>query len=71
MSTLWLRLQNEVNPYRPHLTVGRLSEKSLYDEALSALKDFRCEFTTIVETISVEMIDDQEKSHIEFNHRLT
>ena len=47
--------------YIPHITVGVTSD---IDNALLKLSDFNNEFETIIDTISIEMIDEDEKSNI-------
>lgn len=59
----WLIKEN----YNPHLTVGNINEEEKYIKAIEDTKDYDHEFETIVETISVEIIDENEDSIIELN----
>ncbi len=49
----------------PHMTVGNVSDEEEYKEAIEETKQFNHEFQTIVNTISVEIIDENEDSIIE------
>ena len=68
--------QNEFKPcdlglqYIPHITVGKLSDVEALDKAYEDIKDNRCRFVSMVHTISVEMIGEQEESIIIIEKRL-
>lgn len=49
----------------PHLTVGSFDDEIKFLQAIEDTKDFPHEFTTLVDTITVEIIDDNEDSIIE------
>lgn len=51
--------------YAPHLTVGRVEDEEKFREALKETECFQVSFETVVDTITVELIDGQENSHIE------
>lgn len=53
--------------YYPHLTVGNINEEDWYVKAIKETKDYHYEFETIVDTVSVEIIDENEDSIIEIN----
>lgn len=57
----WLRKGN----YYPHMTVGNIDDEEEYNKAIKEIKDFNEVFETIVQTISVEIIDENEDSIIE------
>lgn len=57
----WLGKEN----YYPHMTVGLVEDEEEYNKAIEATKDFSYAFETIVKTISVEIIDENEDSIIE------
>lgn len=52
--------------YFPHLTVGRIEDKDMFDKAINELCDFHIQFRTIIDEVSVEIIDEEENSIIEF-----
>lgn len=56
--------------YVPHMTVGRVSSKELLDNAFDDVKNYKDKFSTVVKTISVEMIGDHEESIIIIEHEL-
>jgi 2'-5' RNA ligase len=53
------------NGYKPHLTVGKLTEEDKYTEALQNTIAFKEVFETMVNKVSVEIIEDNEDSKIE------
>lgn len=57
-------LQREFT-YFPHMTIGRIEDKSGLEQALKETEDFNDIFETRVEKIYVEVIDESEKSAIE------
>ncbi|WP_372998748.1 2'-5' RNA ligase family protein [Lutispora sp.] len=57
----WLRK----GEYHPHMTVGKIEDEEKYKNAVIEIEDFRDIFETIVEKVSVEIIDDNEDSIIE------
>jgi 2'-5' RNA ligase len=52
--------------YIPHVTIGRLKNENEFKQALLETKDFDFIFTSTVNEIAVEIIDDQDNSIIEF-----
>lgn len=56
--------------YLPHITVGQLDNQESLDKVLNELINLNDEFKMIVKEISVEMIDEDENSNIEFKIRL-
>jgi 2'-5' RNA ligase len=57
-------------PYRPHLTVGRFSYPGRLEQALRGVGSFVDAFTTIVDRVSLETIEDDGCSRIEGTIRL-
>jgi 2'-5' RNA ligase len=55
------------NGYIPHLTVGNLKEKNKFTQAVQDTSDFNEVFETVVNRVSVEIIDDNEDSRIEMD----
>jgi len=51
--------------YSPHLTVGKIPQENEYVQALQATNAFNEIFETVVNKVSVEIIDDNEDSIIE------
>ena len=56
--------------YCPHMTVGRVEEKTEFDQALDTLGCNGERFETTVDTLYVENIDSPEQSIIEFSYEL-
>ena len=56
--------------YCPHMTVGRVEEKTAFDQALDTLGSNGERFETTVDTLYVENIDSPEQSIIEFSYEL-
>ena len=56
--------------YIPHMTLGKLPSPQELNEAYDDIKDERCQFRTMVNKISVEMIGDREESIIVLEKRL-
>lgn len=57
----WLK----VDKYNPHMTVGKIESEEKYKLAIEKTKEATDVFETIVDKISVEIIDDNEDSMIE------
>lgn len=57
----WLKAGN----YYPHMTIGKLATEEEYKSAIEDVKDINDLFHTIVEKVSVEIIDENEDSLIE------
>jgi 2'-5' RNA ligase len=53
------------NPYKPHMTVGRILDKTDLARIVEQYKNFEQLFEDEVQDISVEIIDDNEDSNIE------
>ncbi|MEN6637537.1 MAG: 2'-5' RNA ligase family protein [Clostridiaceae bacterium] len=56
--------------YCPHMTVGRVEEKTEFEKALDELGCNVERFETTVDTLYVENIDSSEQSTIEFSYEL-
>lgn len=50
--------------YIPHMTVGKFSSAELLEEAYSNVKSIDVNFSTTIDKISVEMIEEKEQSII-------
>lgn len=57
----WLR----TGDFYPHMTVGKIASEEDYKAAIDEVKDINDIFDTIIEKISVEIIDENEDSLIE------
>ena len=57
-------------PYTPHMTIGRLSTPNQMASALENVKEITTSFDTIVDTLSVEMIGENEESIILLEKKL-
>ncbi len=53
--------------FMPHMTIGNISDSEAFNRAVDATKNFVEIFKTTVNTISVEIIDENEDSTIELN----
>lgn len=60
---------NRFIPYTPHITIGRLEGEIHYKGVVEELLDFDVEFKTIVDQITVEVIDN-EKSILEYEYKI-
>ena len=58
-------------PYTPHITVGRLFDLEKHRTVVESLSEFNEVFSTKVQKVSVEIIDDLENSSIEYEFSLT
>lgn len=58
-------------PYVPHLTIGKLQSEEALDSAYQTLTGWNHSFTTMVDTISVEIIGEQKESIIELEYSLS
>jgi len=61
----WLRKGS----YFPHMTIGNIEDSELFKSAVEETKDLCESFETIVDGISVEIIDKNEDSIIEINYK--
>jgi len=61
----WLRKGN----YFPHMTIGNIVDAELFKAAIEETNGFSESFQTMVDGISVEIIDDNEDSIIEINYK--
>ncbi len=57
-------------PYHPHITVGSLKTPEQLDAAFEDVKDCKEVFSTLVDTVSVEIIGGQGESIIELEQKL-
>ncbi len=62
----WL---NEVE-FMPHITIGKFENADDLNKAYEDVKNANAEFATVVEKISVEIIDENEDSIIEIEVKL-
>ncbi|MBL4937690.1 2'-5' RNA ligase family protein [Clostridium sp. YIM B02515] len=53
------------NKFMPHMTVGNLEDEEAFKRAINDTKHFSDSFKTIVNKVSVEIIDENEDSIIE------
>lgn len=53
--------------FMPHMTIGNFTNIEELNKAYEAIKDINEEFSTIVDKITVEIIDENENSIIELN----
>lgn len=60
----------KTNGYVPHMTVGMVEDEDLYRAAIEETKEINEAFETIVNKISVEIIDENEDSNIEMEIEL-
>lgn len=51
--------------FTPHMTVGKIADEEEYKAAIDSVNDINDVFETMVERISVEIIDENEDSQIE------
>ncbi|WP_242953976.1 2'-5' RNA ligase family protein [Clostridium felsineum] len=51
----------------PHMTIGQFKNKNEIDRAFEEVQDIKDKFTTTVNKISVEIVDENEDSIIEFD----
>lgn len=56
--------------YCPHMTVGRVEEKTEFEKALEKLGDFSERFDAQIDQVYVENIDSSDQSTIEFSYEL-
>lgn len=61
---------NRYIPYVPHITVGKLEDEKCHKAVVEELSDFDVEFRTVIEGFTIEVIDDSEKSIIEYEYKL-
>jgi 2'-5' RNA ligase len=54
--------------YIPHMTVGKLDGEETFQKALHDTEEFNTEFTSVVNKISVEQIDEDGTSMIEYEY---
>ena len=57
-------------PYYPHLTVGRLQGKDIFEHAVDALSSVQDRFETVIDKVYVEQIGEDESSTIELSVEL-
>ena len=57
-------------PYTPHMTVGKLQTKYELDIAYDEIKDIDTLFETLIDTVSVEIIGEDDASIIEIEYNL-
>lgn len=59
---------NKFIPYTPHITIGRLKDDDKHKEVVELLSDFDIEFRVVIDKINIEIIDDSEKSVLEYEY---
>lgn len=57
-------------PYNPHMTIGKLKTKDELDMAYSELKEMDHIFNTMIDSVSVEIISEDDSSIIEIEYDL-
>lgn len=62
----WLRNSE----YYPHMTVGKVDSKEEYELAILEVRDVADTFETMVNKVSVEIMDESEDSIIEMEVEL-
>lgn len=58
------------NNFWPHMTIGNINDAKDFEAALNNIKDLDETFRTEIKEISIEIIDDNEDSIIEFEVKL-
>jgi len=61
---------NKFIPYIPHITIARIKDENKHREIVKELSDFDVEFRTVIDKISIEVIDNSEKSILECEFKL-
>jgi 2'-5' RNA ligase len=61
---------NRYIPYQPHITIGRLTDPEGQKKVVEDLCDFDIEFRTLIDTITMEIIDDTDRSILEYQYKL-
>lgn len=61
---------NRFIPYIPHITIAKLKDEKTHSEVVEKLSDFDVEFRTVIDRITIEIIDGTEKSILEYEYKL-
>lgn len=61
---------NRYIPYTPHITIARLKDEKSQKSVVEKLLDFDVEFRTVIDKITIEIIDGTEKSILEYDCKL-
>lgn len=61
---------NRVIPYIPHITIAKIKDEKTYTDLVDELKDFDVEFSTVIDSITIEIIDATDKSIEEYEYKL-
>ena len=61
---------NRYIPYTPHITIAKLKDEVTQREVVEKLIDFDVEFRAIINKITIERIDETEKSILEYEYKL-
>ena len=61
---------NKFIPYIPHITIARIKDENIHRKIVKELSDFDVEFRTVIDKISIEVLDDSEKSILECEFKL-
>lgn len=57
--------------FMPHMTIGNFNNREELENAYEDISSIKCKFSTLVEKISVEIIDENEESIIEIELQLS
>lgn len=61
---------NRYIPYIPHITIAKLNDSKEQGLVVDELLDFDVEFCTIIDKLTIEIIDDAEHSILEYEYKL-
>lgn len=61
---------NRYIPYVPHITIGKLKDEKIYNAVVEDLSGFDVEFKIVIDRLTIEIIDDTEKSILEYEYIL-
>jgi len=61
---------NRFIPYTPHITIAKIEDENTHSGVVTELSDFDVEFRTVIDKIAIEIIDDSEKSELEYEYKL-
>lgn len=59
---------NRFIPYIPHITIARVNDENIQRELVEELSDFDVKFHTVIKKISVEIIDSEDNSILEYEY---
>ncbi len=61
---------NRFIPYTPHITVARIEDEKVHNTLVHELEDFEVEFRTVIDKLSIEVLDDCESTVLEYEYKL-